>query len=331
MCTNVLFLKVLYYAMTALQIIRFLVPLGLIAMISIDVYKGMMSADEPKDVIRNSSNRIVAAIVIFVLPTIVNLLVSILENTFSTSLDYQSCLTNASNYKYYEDLEVAILEETNATKREELLKKAQQLKEEEIERINQNKNNVDIGLGDGTVVGRKYDLTEKQLINIAKVCQREQGSPVGAAAEAQLMANKYELEVLKKSKWSKYSFYNYVMNCDWWAPAKNGTYSSTKLKDSILASVREVLINGQRTIPFYINEHDWTGDIIRLKTNGKVYTSSSDFKNTNNYVKDVTRVTTKYNKTSSTPYWIYYYHPTPKSDPFGYTVSAKKQIDNLSK
>ena len=92
------------------------------------------------------------------------------------------------------------------------------------------------------------------------------------------MANRYELEIIKESKWKNGSIYDYVMNSGWWAPANKGTYKSVDLKSDVLSAVREVLIDGQRTLPFYVDEHDWVGDLEKIVTNGKTYTSRSAFK-----------------------------------------------------
>ena len=54
----------------------------------------------------------------------------------------------------------------------------------------------------------KYTFSEKELKGIAKVCEREQGSAVGAAAEASLMANRFEL--YKNSSGTGSQLYNYI-------------------------------------------------------------------------------------------------------------------------
>ena len=51
-----------------------------------------------------------------------------------------------------------------------------------------------------------FSLTDDELLQIASLCQQEQGSAKGAATEASLMANLYEI------KGSSYgSIYNYDM------------------------------------------------------------------------------------------------------------------------
>ena len=326
-CTNVVFLRILLYFKIALQVISIAVPIGLIVKLIMDFYKGMAlgSGESPSTIFKNSFNRIVAAIIVFLTPTLVNLIVSIIENTFSASLDYQSCLANVSNIEYYENLEKEREEQAEKDKRDELLQQAEKYKQEQAELVKNNLANASSSTSGGGSVGQKYNLTDTELENLAKVCQREQGSAIGAAAEASLMANRYELEIIKESKWKNGSIYDYVMNSGWWAPANKGTYKSVDLKSDVLSAVREVLIDGQRTLPFYVDEHDWVGDLEKIVTNGKTYTSRSAFENHSNYVQNSTVI---YNKMGAV--YTYYTHPTSSSDPFGYTSSAKKRIDGLS-
>ena len=76
------------------------------------------------------------------------------------------------------------------------------------------------GSADGLAIriGEKYNVTDKELENIAKVCQQEQGRPTGAAAEAELMVNKYVLSGYTGTLYQylfSYYFYkhNFVLNC----------------------------------------------------------------------------------------------------------------------
>ena len=326
-CTNVVFLRILLYFKIALQVISIAVPIGLIVKLIMDFYKGMVagSGESLSTIFKNSFNRIVAAIIVFLTPMLVNFIVSIIENTFSASLDYQSCLANVSNIEYYENLEREREKQAEEAKRNELLQLAEKYKQEQAELVKNNLANASSSTSGGGSVGQKYNLTDTELENLAKVCQREQGNAIGAAAEASLMANRYELEIIKGSKWKNSSLYDYVMNCGWWAPANKGTYKNTNLKSDVLSAVREVLIDGQRTLPFYVDEHDWVGDLEKIVTNGKTYTSRSAFKNHSNYVQNSTVI---YNKMGAV--YTYYTHPTSSSDPFGYTSSAKNRIDGLS-
>ena len=62
----------------ALNVIRFVVPIGLIVMTVIEVSKNVLNPDE-KDSLKKIGNRLVAAIIVFLIPTIVNLLFKVIE------------------------------------------------------------------------------------------------------------------------------------------------------------------------------------------------------------------------------------------------------------
>ena len=66
-CTNVVFLRILLYFKIALQVISIAVPIGLIVKLIMDFYKGMAlgSGESPSTIFKNSFNRIVAAIIVF--------------------------------------------------------------------------------------------------------------------------------------------------------------------------------------------------------------------------------------------------------------------------
>ena len=318
-CTNILFLRILSYVQTALQILRFIVPLGLVVKIAIDFYKNLFINDETKQIENrnNAIRRIVAAIIIFLVPTLVNSFIYIVDDLTGTSSDYRGCLASIENIDYYIDLaskEQALKEQIE---KEAGSAEYQKTKERLNNLINNNKTNTNNA--NGEVLGKKYNLSENELKDIAKICQREQGSAKGAAWEASLMANRFELFG------SKYgNLHNYVLNCKWWAPANNGSYKTTNLKSDVLNSVRQVLINGQRQVPLYVDEHDWTGDITKIVTNGKTQ-SGNAIKNHSNFKKDTTVI---YNRMGAI--YTYFGHATASSDPFGYTKTAKNKVDSMN-
>lgn len=166
--------------------------------------------------------------------------------------------------------------------------------------------------GSGNFV--KYNLTESQLESLAYLCYREQGSLKGAAAEASLMANLFEI------KGSYYGtgangLYNYVRNDGWFANSKTYMDNPQNMPEYIKV-VKAVLVNGKRTVPGYIDEHDYIGDIISATNNG----SSINIKNESAYKQHVTEIYTKYGAT-----YTFYSFPAPNSDPFGYTSNSYRQ------
>ena len=330
-CTNLLILKILAYCQTALRILRFVIPIGLILKLILDFYKATISGkdDASKEILSLSYRRIGAAIIIFLLPTIIDLVVSLIEDAISyNGVNYQSCLVNIENIDYYEELAYWEKELENQLLEEEKRNAYEKLKAEEQQYLSthQNTNNTD---SDGKFMGQTYgNLTEEQLKDIAKICQREQGTAAGAANEASLMANRYEL-LSRSSKWKNQSFYNYVLKSGWWAPAKNGKYKSTNLKPSVLNEVKKVLVDGRRTLPLYVDEHDWTGDLEKIvNPGGKTYRTRADFKNRSNFLRDQTVI---YNKYGAVYTYYVHGHEGGDADPFGYTNSAKKKVDSMNK
>ncbi len=171
-----------------------------------------------------------------------------------------------------------------------------------VYRLENNANGTVTGSGNFT----KYNLTATELSKIASLCQQEQGSAQGAAAEASLMANRYELHG-KKYK----SLYDYVRNSHWFAKA---AYHMDKQNASaaVKAAVRKVLVEGKRTLPKYVDEHDCFSDISSVST--------AAVRNRSNYRQFKSIIRNRYGSK-----YIFYSFPTPKSDPFGYTSEANRK------
>ena len=157
---------------------------------------------------------------------------------------------------------------------------------------------------------KKYDLTETQLKKIARLCVQEQGSINGVKAEASLMANLLETNTSRQNKYGTdgTGLYNFVRNSGWFYRAPyfmdNGTISNKYVE-----AVRDVLVNGNRTLPQYVDEHDCFSDIKSIST--------GSIRNRSDYVKDETVIK---NKMGST--YTFYSFPDKNSDPFGYTKAA---------
>ena len=151
--------------------------------------------------------------------------------------------------------------------------------------------------------GKKYNLTANELKGISNLCSQEQGTIEGAKAEASLMVNKYEM-LTNQSKYS--GLYNYIRTCGWWAYAPkhmdNGNSS-----EAIVEGVKDVICNGNRTLPPYVDEHDCISPDIKSISTGNVH-------NKEDYIKDVTIIKNIYGST-----YTFYCFPDEYSDPFGYT------------
>lgn len=146
----------------------------------------------------------------------------------------------------------------------------------------------------------KYELSVDDLTALAKLCQKEQGSVEGAAAEASLIANRYEL--YNGYKWG--NIRNYAEKCGWWA----GAYSvmrSPGIDQQIYDVVEDVFVEGKRTLPKYVDEHDCRSDIKFITTGYKW--------NTSDYIQFETMVYNVYGASYG------FYSCPGTTDVFGYT------------
>lgn len=148
-------------------------------------------------------------------------------------------------------------------------------------------------------MSKVYELSNEELLAIARLCQQEQGTAVGAAAEASLMCNRFEAQ-------SKYtSIYKYVRDSGWWA---NSAYYMEYggCRGDVLEAVASVM-QGERTLPDYIDEHDYPGDIVSISTGDDPWSKKQYIPNT----------TVIHNKMGSV--YTFYCFPDTGCDPFGYT------------
>ena len=177
--------------------------------------------------------------------------------------------------------------------------------------------------GDGYRSCKSYKLTDEQIEKLASIANAEQSGIDGVKAEASLMVNRFELHGGKYS-----SVYDYVLNSGWFATK---SLNSGKPSKKIIDAVKDVIVNGKRTLPSYIDEHDcWDcwgtckngnkGDICSIKNSKKEITNMSDITNRKNYKSDVTYIKNNYGGG-----YTFYSFPTNKSDPFGYTKKFKDE------
>lgn len=160
----------------------------------------------------------------------------------------------------------------------------------------------------------KYKLTATQLQKLANLCVQEQGSVNGVKAEASLMANLLETSVRRQEKYGTdgNGLYKWVREGGWFYRAAY-FMDGSKVGSKYVEAVREVLVEGRRTLPQYVDEHDCFSDIKSIST-GSVRDRSA-------YIKDVTIIK---NRMGST--YTFYSFPASGSDPFGYTKEAYKYV-----
>ena len=85
MCLNPLFLRLLYISKIVINILRFVVPIALIFKTLLDIYKQVFNPND-KEGMNLIKNRIIAAIIIFIVPTIVNVLVDFTSKVSDTNI-----------------------------------------------------------------------------------------------------------------------------------------------------------------------------------------------------------------------------------------------------
>ena len=118
--------------------------------------------------------------------------------------------------------------------------------------------------------GKKYALSATELKHIANLCQQEQGSTKGAAAEASLMANRYEASNSSKS------LYSYIRTSGWWSKAASHMDNGSS-SQAVVNAVQDVLVNGNRTLPKNVDEHDCFEDLASVNGRSTGLTKAMSF------------------------------------------------------
>jgi len=159
----------------------------------------------------------------------------------------------------------------------------------------------------------KYDLNDQQIKGIANILQHEQPGLSGMLAEASLMANLTDMGGDDKATTE-----NLVRKATsgWFAYGSSrfnnpGTPSAEAIK-----AAKAVLLNGKRTVPRYVDEHDCFSDLSSVTTDGK----SNTISDRSGYVQHKTKINNRYG--SSYTFWGF---PNSGADPFGYTSDANRQ------
>lgn len=101
-CEHPTILRVLYFGMIFKDIIFTIIPIGLVVMLLIDFSKALIAGkeDEQAKSVKLIPKRIIYAVIIFVIPWLVNALMKILESTkLEVVLDYNTCIQNVRDYK----------------------------------------------------------------------------------------------------------------------------------------------------------------------------------------------------------------------------------------
>lgn len=97
-CDTKGFLQVMNLIKVLLNIIRFVVPIILIIMLILDLLKNVINPNE-KEGMKKIYTRVLSAVIVFLIPTLINLVMSFINNVNSTNYDYSisNCYTNANS------------------------------------------------------------------------------------------------------------------------------------------------------------------------------------------------------------------------------------------
>ena len=98
-CENPEILKVIYFARLIFNIVKIIIPIGLIVMGAIDFSKSVSTSDdgEQKKNLKLFIKRIIYALLVFFVPWIVGRIIVILGNVTSKEVNFTDCLENATS------------------------------------------------------------------------------------------------------------------------------------------------------------------------------------------------------------------------------------------
>ena len=182
----------------------------------------------------------------------------------------------------------------------------------------------------------KYQLTDQELTALTAVAFSEQGwdEPRGASVEASLMANLFELQHNGSfnGQTGGTGLYNMVKYSGWFAEVSKyidsgckydynpGNYSPVTEEEK--AVVRSVLVDGKRTIPGYVDEHDsWS------EKDFTAYKNRNDRQDITNSREAYTQFETYIINDHGSDYtfWGFSNPDNPGSDAFGYISEENRQ------
>lgn len=131
--------------------------------------------------------------------------------------------------------------------------------------------------GDSNIstISTKYDLSDSQISTIAILCQRLASDNVEiAAAEASLMANRYEL-YSNNNATDGDSFISYIISSGYWGDDVMSYVEDYTALDSIKSIVKTVLVDGYRVLPENVDERKNKSDFMMNESDVGIMTSGT--------------------------------------------------------
>ena len=163
-CTNPEILKVILYVTMILKVVFIIVPIGLILMISVDLFKNVIATKEEnmKKNVSVAVKRIILCVCLFFVPTIVSLMNTLLGNL---SVPYTDCLENA-NMEYIEgrivELASSALETARTEQTMSAVLEAQTAIEKVTDESQKNQMEEELNTIKETVIANQQQLQEQE-------------------------------------------------------------------------------------------------------------------------------------------------------------------------
>lgn len=332
-CTNPAVLQIFSFVYELIKVVFTVVPTILIAMMSFDFFKNVVVGDEAKQKknLTLAMKRALFGIGLFLVPYIGLMIMNLVSTSkMNVTENYNSCLKNMENIDYYESLAKVKREKFEQEYRAKHANASFSIVVSKTKSLTSggSSGQTNGGSSGQNVLGNKYaDLTDEQINKLTQVCIREQGTgEAGIKGEASLMANLFE-----KNGGSKYGtggsgLYNYVLTSGWFA---NQSMKATSYTEEQKSWVIDVLRNGNRTLPLYIVEHDYIGDLLKVTNNGVAITDMHDH---SQYIKDVSKCVQNPARIRGGTTWTFYtfLNDSYWADPFGYFEDYKKKLEGSS-
>ena len=172
-------------------------------------------------------------------------------------------------------------------------------------------------------MAKKYNLTETQIRHLAIICFREQGSnEAGVRACASQMCNYYEKYHTKHFK----DVYECTFGSGWYlSKEKNDAWVAAhpNVPAKLVTAVKEVIVDGHRTVPEFVDEYDQLKDVKLIINDGRTYTMERDrdyVLNRANYIPNKTIIQNIYAENSYDRYTFFCFPDGAEGtcDAFGY-------------
>lgn len=177
-------------------------------------------------------------------------------------------------------------------------------------------------------MSKKYNLTDTQIRHLAIICYREQGANLdGVKACASHMCNYYEKYQSKNFR----DVYECTFGSGWyWSKDRNDEWvrEHPSVPADVVNAVRDVIVNGSRTLPDYVDEYDCLSDVALIINDGVVHTKERErdyVLNRKNYKPHKTIIQNIYAEGASDRYTFYCFPDGADGycDAFGYLYKPK--------